>query len=257
MNKQEATQKRIWEQVATNWEAYAHEVETWFQPITNAMVAMLDARGGLLADLGCGAGSIKYPNNWRAIGLDIAEDMARAHGCAAIGTFDSLPFKNEAFDAIVSRFGFIFASDVRSALAQSHRALKQGGQIIFSAWGPPETNLWIGPPTRLAIELLGLNMPKPTDPSAFRLADSNEVRQLLLETEFVDISTKEIEVPYFSGMQPEEVFDKVMALAGPASTLFAKMEEAMKSEFKAKVLEGYGAADLTGHAQVWQARRPK
>lgn len=256
MNKQEATQKRIWEQVATNWEAHAEEVETWFQPITDAMVGLLDKRGGRLADLGCGAGSIKYPVNWRAIGLDIAEDMVRAHGCAAMGTFDPLPFKNDTFDAIVSRFGFIFASDVKSALAQSYRALKPNGLIVFSTWGPPESNLWVGPPTKLAIEWLGLHMPKPTDPSAFRLADANEVRELLEETGYVDISAIQVDVPYFSRMQPEAVFDKVMTLAGPASTLYARMEEPMKSEFKAKVLDGYRAADLTGHATIWSARRP-
>ncbi len=256
MKEQEAKQKRIWEHVADKWRVGADEVETWFKPITIAINSALGDTGGLLADLGCGAGSLSHPPAWRVVGLDIAEDMIAAHGCAVLGSFHPLPFRDGAFDALVSRFGLIFAADVPTALEQSIRAIKPGGHLVFSTWGPPERNLWVGPPTKLAIEMLGLNLPQPNDPGAFRLSNADEVRDLLARAGYVDVSAVEIAVPYYSDLPTEQAFDQVVSLAGPLSTLYARMGEANRVAFRSQVLDGFASAELTGQAFVWSAAKP-
>lgn len=256
MKELEAKQKKIWEHVARKWRDDAEEVETWFAPITREIIRALGNEGGTLADLGCGAGSIRYPEPWKVVGLDIAEDMVKAHGCAALGSFDPLPFKSESFDAIVSRFGFIFAADVLGAFREAHRALIPGGRIVFSTWGFPENNAALAIPMRIGIEMAGLEQPKPTDPGAFRLADVGEVRSLLLESGFVQSNFESVKVPYHQVLGRTDALRRVLALAGPVSTLYTRMGESQKRDFEAAVLDAWARADLTGRASLWTARRP-
>ena len=50
---------------------------------------------------------------------------------------ESLPFKNEEFDVVVSQFGHMFAPRPTKAVSEMLRVLKPGGTIAFSTW-PPE-----------------------------------------------------------------------------------------------------------------------
>lgn len=254
MNELEAKQKRIWQHVARNWRDEAEQVEAWFAPVTRKIFDSLPIAGGTLADLGCGCGSIPYPKTWKVIGLDIVEDMVEAHGSAALGSFDKLPFKNNAFDAIVSRFGFIFAADVLAAFREARRVLKPNAKIVFSAWGSQENNPAISIPTKIGIEILGLDHPKPTDPGAFRLADENEVRALLSKSGFIDSHLETVKVPYHQSLERHEALRSILSLAGPVSTLYARMKDSQKQDFETAVLHAWSANDLTGEASVWSAQ---
>lgn len=53
-----------------------------------------------------------------------------------------LPFPVAAFDAVVCRWGFMFAPDPGVPLREARRILRQGGRLAFAVWSTPEQNPW-------------------------------------------------------------------------------------------------------------------
>jgi ubiquinone/menaquinone biosynthesis C-methylase UbiE len=50
------------------------------------------------------------------------------------GVAESLPFADQAFDAVVSQFGLMFFVDRREALRQVLRVLRPGGRLAIAVW---------------------------------------------------------------------------------------------------------------------------
>jgi ubiquinone/menaquinone biosynthesis C-methylase UbiE len=73
----------------------------------------------------------------------------------------ALPFANEAFDAVVCQFGFMFFSDKEAAIREAHRTLRRGGRYFLSVWDAARYN----PFSRLGLEAATRFF--PTDPPRF------------------------------------------------------------------------------------------
>jgi ubiquinone/menaquinone biosynthesis C-methylase UbiE len=94
------------------------------------------ARGRTL-DLGCGTGrNLRlFSAEVRVIGLDPAWDsLRRARGRGprvplVQGRAEALPFRDQAFDTVVSGLVFCSVSDPRRGLAEVRRVLKSGGAL--------------------------------------------------------------------------------------------------------------------------------
>src|SRR5205814_10130169 len=75
-----------------------------------------------------------------ALGIDLYVQMLRQAGrlrpslrVAAADAVD-LPFRNEAFDTVVSNFVIFHFPDYRTALFDMIRVLKTGGRLALTAW---------------------------------------------------------------------------------------------------------------------------
>ena len=70
--------------------------------------------------------------------LEVAADRAREAGVHAEWIHGdagaALPFADGAFDAALSVFGVIFASDAPRAAAELDRVVRPGGRIVLTAW---------------------------------------------------------------------------------------------------------------------------
>src|SRR5271168_5538724 len=125
-----------------------------------------NARPELALDLGAGGGHVSYAlarHARRVIATDLSSEMlaavartAREKGLGNIETVEApaerLPFEDETFDFVASRFSAHHWRDFDAGLREARRALKRGGRAAFiDAYSP-------GPPlfdTHLqAIELL-------------------------------------------------------------------------------------------------------
>jgi SAM-dependent methyltransferase len=142
-------------------EAHERVVEAQFGPRAKAYVesavhsqgADLDAiaalaqelRPGLALDLGAGGGHVSYAvarHARRVIATDLSSEMlaavartAREKGLSNIETAEApaerLPFEDETFDFVASRFSAHHWRDFDAGLGQARRTLKRGGKAVF------------------------------------------------------------------------------------------------------------------------------
>lgn len=110
-----------------------------------------DQPGGRILDLGCGGGHVSFtvaPHAREVIAYDLSTDMlaevraeAAARGHTAIhteqGLAEALPFADESFDFVVTRFSAHHWSDLAAGLEGMRRVLKPGGLVIvMDSYGP-------------------------------------------------------------------------------------------------------------------------
>ncbi|HSU99620.1 MAG TPA: class I SAM-dependent methyltransferase [Roseiarcus sp.] len=103
------------------------------------------ARPDVALDMGAGGGHVSYAlarHARRVIATDLSSEMlaavartAREKGLANIETTEApaerLPFDDETFDFVASRFSTHHWRDFEAGLRQARRALKRGGRAVF------------------------------------------------------------------------------------------------------------------------------
>ncbi len=108
--------------------------------------------GARVIDIGCGGGHVAYtvaPFVGAVVAYDFSADMvaaveteARRRGIGnlttARGPAEALPFPDQSFDAVFSRFTAHHWSDVRQGLREARRVLKRGGIAVFADAVAPE-----------------------------------------------------------------------------------------------------------------------
>jgi ubiquinone/menaquinone biosynthesis C-methylase UbiE len=117
-------------------------------------------------DLGCGAGHVSFaaaPHVTSIVAYDLSADMLRtvAHEAqrGALGNIqtrqgrvEALPFPDDSFDFVCTRYSAHHWTEIRTALKEARRVLKPGGELIMIDTCAPENPLF---DTHLqAIELL-------------------------------------------------------------------------------------------------------
>jgi SAM-dependent methyltransferase len=117
--------------------------QEWAAPV--AMAAKIKP-GDRVLDVASGTGVLAREAAKRAapggsvVGLDrndgmlaVARNIAPEIGWQK-GMAESLPYPNDAFDAVVCQFGLMFFDDRAGALKEMWRVLKPGGHIAIAVW---------------------------------------------------------------------------------------------------------------------------
>lgn len=100
--------------------------------------------GSLVLDVGCGIGSELADMAWlgaNCVGIDFEEDFLKSVShlrkefsltvAAVHGSADTLPFRDNSFDVVMSNHFFEHARDLDLALSEQVRVLKKAGRIII------------------------------------------------------------------------------------------------------------------------------
>jgi SAM-dependent methyltransferase len=95
--------------------------------------ARLAARAsGRVLDLGCGDACLG------TVGIDVSRDeLQRGHGPRVQGRAQVLPFRDGAFDHVVSHLAFMLMDDIARVVAELHRVLVPGGTFHAVLGGGP------------------------------------------------------------------------------------------------------------------------
>jgi SAM-dependent methyltransferase len=138
-------QGRLWSVNAADW---AERHEQYTEP---AYVAALDAlgvgEGTRLLDVGCGAGRalrLAADRGAEVTGIDAAPGLLayarrRVPGATIVeGELQTLPFVDDAFDAVTGFNSFQYAADPVAALREAARVTAPGGRVLMVVWSPPE-----------------------------------------------------------------------------------------------------------------------
>ena len=119
-------------------------------PAAEALVDVAGIRAGdRVLDVGCGTGNAALAAAARGAAVSAVDPspglvaLARERSDAAgagvevqVASAGALPFPDGAFDAVISNFAVIFASDAEAAVRDMVRVARPGGAVTLSAWLP-------------------------------------------------------------------------------------------------------------------------
>jgi SAM-dependent methyltransferase len=169
---------------------------------------LLDAAGvrdgARVLDVGCGTGALcaaAAARGARPTGIDLAGGMVaaarRAHpGLEFVeGDAEALPCADAGFDAVLGAFVVNHVPRPERAAAELRRVLAPGGRVALAMWGPPERVPFLGL-FDAAMRAAGVRAADalPPGPAAFRFADTDELRTLLVGMGLERVEVREHEL---------------------------------------------------------------
>jgi len=102
---------------------------------------------------------------------------------------------DDSVDAILCRWGFMFAVPTATALRESRRVLRRARRLVFATWADPRRNPWI---TLVDEAVAGAGLSRPTDRTApgqmFSLCEPARLSALLEEAGFGDVVVDAVEL---------------------------------------------------------------
>lgn len=155
-------QREFYEANARGWDVWAASVAEQSESFNNPLIEAAGITEGMkILDLASGAGEPALTVA-RLVGagghvtasdlspamLAITEARAKEAGLAnmefEISEIDAMAFGDDAFDAVICRFGIMYSPEPERALAEARRVTRSGGRIAFMVWGPIAGNaiLW-------------------------------------------------------------------------------------------------------------------
>jgi SAM-dependent methyltransferase len=139
-------------------------------------------------------------------------------------------------DAVLCRWGLMFAADAGSALQEMRRVLRPGGRAALAVWAAPERNPWATIPTRALVELGHADPPDPNAPGMFALGDADRLRELLDQAGFVEVAVEEVTlVRPAAGV--EEYLEETLQLSQPFAEVRERLSDEQWAGVQARVAE--------------------
>src|SRR4051812_3685866 len=196
--------QRQWQFAGSVPENYErHLVPALFKPWAEDLVEMAALRSGdRVLDIACGTGIVariavrRLGGNGSVIGLDLSGpmlDAARAspEGAAVEwqeGSATKLPWPDAAFDVAFCQQGLQFFPDKIVALREMHRVLASSGRLALSVWGPIERSSGFTVLAGALAHHIGPEAGALMTTGPFSLSNGSELRELIAEAGFQDIS---------------------------------------------------------------------
>jgi len=222
--------------------------------VTEAIVDYARPRAGMkVLDLASGTGepAISLASRVGPIGdvtaldlsselLEIAADRARERKLTNFITKQAdahaLPFPDDSFDLVTSRFGVMFFQT--KALQEARRVLKPGARACFIAWGAFEQPFWSSM-LGVAHKYSGGERTLPgQDPC--RYGHPGSLSAALRQAGFQEIEEETKTLPWTWHGPAEEVWEQVQAMATPFLPMIKRIPAEKWEQVNREVLESIG-----------------
>lgn len=193
--------------------------------------------GARLLDVACGTGNLSIPAAHAGAvvtGLDIAPNLletarsrAQAEGLQIQfdeGDAEALPYRDAAFDEIVSMFGAMFAPRPHLVAAELARVCRPGGRVSMANWTPAG---FIGH----LFKITGRHVPPPPMPSPLLWGDEATVRERLRDG-FTNVRFVRRELVMAFPLTPPAAVEFFRTWYGPTLRAFAALDDAGQSALR-------------------------
>lgn len=237
-------QGELWSKVPRDW---ATIQEPMHAPLWEAMLdRALVGSGTRILDAGCGGGgaSVLAANRGAQVsGLDAAEGLiafARErvpNGDFRVADIESLPFEDEAFDAVFAANSVQYSENRLTTLRELGRVCTPEGRVVAGLFGPPE---------RVAITAIfkamvaALPEPPPGE-GPFELSAPGTLEGLFEEAGLNVLESSEVDCPF---SYPDfETFWRAMVAAGPAQGMLRVIPEDQLKKTMRDAVEAFRLPD--------------
>jgi ubiquinone/menaquinone biosynthesis C-methylase UbiE len=268
----------VWDRMAPGWQKHTDYMWATTRQVGEWLVDHLDPRPGhTILDIAAGPGETGFVaaglvgDDGKLISTDFSEEMvsvaeARA---AELGltnvecrTMDAekMDLPDDSVDGVICRWGYMLMLDPATALTETRRVLRPGGNHAFSVWGSPAENPWV---TLVGMVLTQRGFPPQSDPfgpgGMFSMADAETIRAMVTDAGFEEVTVEDMEVhwrfPDFAA-----AWGFMRELVGAVATLIEELDEEQQEGLRAdleaaaesfKTADGY---DLPGVTRNVHAR---
>jgi len=202
-----------WQTAAEPWHRWGPALEAWLGEATEAMLDMAGVvPAARVLDVAAGAGgqtlaaARRVGPEGHVLATDIssnilafAERSAREAGLGNVETQvldgEQLDVQAGAFDAVISRVGFIYFPDQHTAFVGMRRALRPGGRLAGIVYSTPEANRFFSIPVSVIRRRAQLPAPAPGQPGPFSLGAPGVVEAALERAGFVGVEVRCVPAP--------------------------------------------------------------
>jgi len=167
--------------------------------------------------------------------LQIAEERAGERDLTNLTTrqadANNLPFPDQSFDLVTSRFGVMFLGE--DALREACRVLRPGSRACFLAWGPFEQPFWSSTMGVVHKQVGGTLVPADQDP--FKYSQPDSLSAALRRAGFERVEEEARTVPWTWPGTAEEVWEQARAVATPFLPMFERVPPERWDEINSQV----------------------
>jgi ubiquinone/menaquinone biosynthesis C-methylase UbiE len=251
-NDQRAHARAGWERVAAGWQEMQARQNAVGMPVSRWMIDAIGPQPGMdVLELAAGTGETGFlaaelvaPGGGTLICSDGAEAMLEAaESRAAELRLTNVEFKlielewidlpTASVDAVLCRWGYMFALDREAAFREARRVLRPGGRIALATWATLDHNPW----ARLRHEVLAAGgHPLPSPPGPFDLGTEEQLRELLAAAGFAEIETAPVAVEFVND-DAEDYWRTTLAISRHFAELVDSLDDAAVAALRARIEE--------------------
>lgn len=200
-----------WERSASGWAARRERMLAFGMPVSRWMIDAVSPQPGQrvlelaagVGDTGLLAAELVRPGG-TLISSDATEGMLEAARARALELgaenvefarleLEWIDLPTAGVDAVLCRWGLMFAVDPAAALSETRRVLRPGGRLAIAAWDGPEGNPWATIPTEALVALGHIEPPDPSAPGMFTLAAPGRIGDLLEGAGFTEVTVDAVD----------------------------------------------------------------
>jgi ubiquinone/menaquinone biosynthesis C-methylase UbiE len=213
MNEQLQTisyeQKKTWNKVSDGWKKWNEFTMNFLKPMGNAIIKALNIKSNdVVLDVASGTGEPAFSiaaiaTKGKVYATDLSEEMlavARSYADERdikniefrVADVSNLPFKDNFFNKISCRMGFMFFPDMQLAANEMFRVCKNGGKAAICVWAAPEKNDWSTTMTKALSKHIEMPKPSTDAPGMFRCAGPGFIKKLFENAGFKNVKEEKI-----------------------------------------------------------------
>jgi ubiquinone/menaquinone biosynthesis C-methylase UbiE len=249
---QRAEMLERWDRAAAGWSRRADSIQEFGMRVSVWMVEQLALQPGQrVLELACGPGDTGFlaAELVRPGGSLIASDASRAMLGVASGRARDLGVTNVEFrqlelewidldtasvDALLCRWGLMFAVDPSAALQEMRRVIVPQGRAAVAVWDDPGANPWAAIPSRALVELGHMVPPDPDAPGMFVLADRDRLQRLLEDAGFLEVRIDAVElVRADAGVA--DFLQNTLDLSGQFAEVWQRLSDRHRDELRERI----------------------